>query len=401
LRPFEKGRRWTPSRPPPPALSCGHGLIGQVWSALTCQNSSWSRLSPSNLMLVFPTSGEHHDSHIRRQFPATISCAGASRLVEVPRQIAANTFARSFGDAALLKERSRVTNMKHLGQQAGFVQEHWHVQSYNKNAIAQGSSFRAEMSKPGAPADALIVDARLQRAVVDEVQFKRYTTARQTQKAFASSKYDGMQKVGPRDHAGEGVSACIDFGGVQSDPIARQELDDLTSCGGRLRRFDVGSKILAESLQAAALGAAGGFLISLLYTGGELFEGRAKRRQCARALCVGAICGGVSSACWKLAQIALECAKVGAGRFAPLVGSLVGARMCLVSAAEARRRQDFAEVGASAIEFCAGVGATVWLVSSDTDSRIGWAWLGVGILGAWVPRALKRRDPVRLEVERP
>mmetsp|Transcript_73154 Transcript_73154/g.206032 ORF Transcript_73154/g.206032 Transcript_73154/m.206032 type:complete len:129 (+) Transcript_73154:3-389(+) len=113
--------------------------------------------------------------------------------------------------------------------------------------------------------------------------------------------------------------------------------------------------------------------------------------------------GGGSSACWKLAQIALECAKVGAGRFAPLVGSLVGARMCLVSAAEARRRQDFAEVGASAIEFCAGVGATAWLVSSDADSRIGLAWLGVGILGAWVPRALKRRrrDPVRLEVERP
>ena len=156
----------------------------------------------------------------------------------------------------------------HLGQRAGFLQEVWHILSFNKNAIAEGFGcigedleVKAIATKAHAAADAEIWSWGIRRY---EVQFKRYANAKATERAFAHSKYNGMLKVGPSDQVSKQGSfqACISCEGVSSDPCTRMELDEMAAKGqGYLRRFDVSTTLLLDLGLCAAKSA---FALSLL-----------------------------------------------------------------------------------------------------------------------------------------
>lgn len=122
-------------------------------------------------------------------------------------------------------------------QRAGFLQEYWHIYSFNKNAIAEGwgntgedLQIKAVATKAGCFADAEIWkgDGR-----VYEVQFKRYANAKATARAFAKAKYDGMMKVGPSDqvHGRSRFEACMSCEGVSSDPCSKAQLDEMAEKG--------------------------------------------------------------------------------------------------------------------------------------------------------------------------
>lgn len=217
--------------------------------------------------------GEEHESEEFGasdvgEFPRASLCSGQRSFVF--RYVLANRYITHTGNDSIERRRVQFRNLK-LPQQSGFVFESYHVESYNKNAIAQGKPFRAELTKHGSAADVVIKEDVGQ--VVLTAQMKRYSSARETQKAFRpkenKSKYEGMAWIGPGDHAGGGVESSLKYGGVESDPISLHELDELTGRGGHLTEVNVTGRAWCEVRQACAAGFVLGAAESALF---ELFD---------------------------------------------------------------------------------------------------------------------------------
>lgn len=178
-----------------------------------------------------------------------------------------------------------------MGQRAGFLQESWHICSFNKNAIAEGWGLRDEdlqikaiATKAHCTADAEIWKGNCRLC---EVQFKRYSDAKATARAFANPKYEGMLKVGPMDQvSGEGsFEASINCEGVSSDPCTRMELDEMAARGskgegsqGYLRRFDVSTVSTTLILDLGLCAVKSAFTLTLLLLVQHFSHPRNRRR---------------------------------------------------------------------------------------------------------------------------
>ena len=83
----------------------------------------------------------------------------------------------------------------------GFIAEQYHAQTFNMNAEAAGSSYRAKVLEPNGhgyaknSVDIVIVDA--DGKVISRYQSKYYKNAKATEKAFEHGDYRGQQKLVP------------------------------------------------------------------------------------------------------------------------------------------------------------------------------------------------------------
>lgn len=89
----------------------------------------------------------------------------------------------------------------------GFIAEQKHAQSFNMNAVAKGSSYRAKVLEPTGhgyaknSVDIVIVDG--DDTVVRRYQSKYCKDAGATAKAFADGDYRGQQKLIPEEQAAD------------------------------------------------------------------------------------------------------------------------------------------------------------------------------------------------------
>ena len=88
----------------------------------------------------------------------------------------------------------------------GFISEQYHAQTFNLNAAAKGSKYRAEVLKPdgtgyGKNSVDLVIKDTATGKIVRRYQAKSYKDAQATEKAFAEGDYRGQQKLVPEDQS--------------------------------------------------------------------------------------------------------------------------------------------------------------------------------------------------------
>lgn len=185
------------------------------------------------------------------------------------------------------------------GSRAGFMFEAAHTHSYNINAIDAGSEFRAVMSsmvgQPHAEADVFIRSAS--GVTRDSIQAKLYADPLGAADALADDKYLGMQRLvqsdkldaiddmlGKRVVKHEGTARYeayedtranltdrIRFGGVESDPLGRDEIVAVGNAPGtwadaRLRAEEW-RELRGDAATGAAYGAAFGAAAGVIVEG--------------------------------------------------------------------------------------------------------------------------------------
>ncbi|MBA5235489.1 hypothetical protein H2Y54_02825 [Pectobacterium aroidearum] len=112
----------------------------------------------------------------------------------------------------------------------GFIAEVHHVNTFNINAQAAGSSARAELvAKPGNAFVKNSVDIQIKDGsgkVVRRYQAKYGADAGSTEKLFENGDYRGQGSLVPEGHAAEmqrKAVETIDYDGVESTPLSKEE----------------------------------------------------------------------------------------------------------------------------------------------------------------------------------
>ncbi|KAG2484292.1 hypothetical protein HYH03_016838 [Edaphochlamys debaryana] len=145
----------------------------------------------------------------------------------------------------------------------GFLTEIHHEATFNVDAIARGSEYRAHVVTGGTPVDIRVMASK---EVVQEAQIKSYKNPATLGKALRNPQYDGMQKVGPADVRAHGVDTRVTAGDVGSAPLSLDEANRLVQDPERhfrqYRPSAVGDAVQA-TVAGAAVGAGVGAAVSL------------------------------------------------------------------------------------------------------------------------------------------
>lgn len=115
----------------------------------------------------------------------------------------------------------------------GFIAEEYHAQTFNMNAEAKGSSYRAKVLKPDNgtykknSVDIEIVDET--GKVVRRYQAKYYKDANATQKAFEQGDYRGQRRLVPegQETVKNSVSVIEAPDGTTSNPLSKERAEQL------------------------------------------------------------------------------------------------------------------------------------------------------------------------------
>lgn len=322
-----------------------------------------------------------------------------ARTLKACQQFHANVYARNC-DKVIAAKAVQYRNLR-LGQRAGFLQESWHISSFNKNAIAEGWGLRDEdlqikaiATKAHCTADAEIWKGNCRLC---EVQFKRYSDAKATARAFANPKYEGMLKVGPMDQvSGEGsFEASINCEGVSSDPCTRMELDEMAARGskgegsqGYLRRFDVSTVSTTLILDLGLCAVKSAFTLTLLLLVQHFSHPRNRRKR----LSLWPVClGSAASVLLRLAQHAAEGA--GSGRGSTAVAVAVALGSCGRSIVDARGafRKHGASLGTLLPSSCELITALLFASSGEfrktlSSSFCAWIFFSTGSVALFALR---------------
>ena len=129
------------------------------------------------------------------------------------------------------------------GNLDGFIAEEWHAQTFNLNAEANGSIYRAEALKPKDgvfgknSVDVVIKDINTGK-IVKRYQAKYYQNADATLEAFKKGDYRGQQKLVPDDQFDNISKKCSNVieapDGTKSTPLSKtnaQKLRDEAQSG--------------------------------------------------------------------------------------------------------------------------------------------------------------------------
>lgn len=112
----------------------------------------------------------------------------------------------------------------------GFIAEQHHVDTFNIEAVAQGSPYRAEVLKPASgetygknSVDIVIRDGN--GKIVKRYQSKYGADAESTKKLFEKGDYRGQRKLVPEGQGKdiENSSEVIEHGGIKSKPLSKEE----------------------------------------------------------------------------------------------------------------------------------------------------------------------------------
>jgi hypothetical protein len=112
----------------------------------------------------------------------------------------------------------------------GFIAEQHHAETFNMEAAAQGSSYRAEVLKP-APGEAYgknSVDIVIRDAdgkIVKRYQSKYGSDSDTTRKLFEEGDYRGQRKLVPEGQGKDvqGSTEAIECEGIKSKPLSKEE----------------------------------------------------------------------------------------------------------------------------------------------------------------------------------
>ena len=131
----------------------------------------------------------------------------------------------------------------------GFIAERQHVETFNLNAKARGSEYRAEVLEPGPgerygknSVDIVIKDGS--GKVVKRYQSKYCKDANATDQAFKNGDYRGQQKLVPKGQEGEISSKTTTKieapDGTSSEPLSKQDAKEMQEeiQNGELPEFD-------------------------------------------------------------------------------------------------------------------------------------------------------------------
>ncbi len=113
----------------------------------------------------------------------------------------------------------------------GFIAEQYHAQTFNMNAEATGSPYRAKVLEPNGKGfaknsvDIVILDA--EGNTVRRYQSKYYSNSKATARAFESGDYRGQQKLVPEGQEGKIVKKCTTVieapDGTTSNPLSKEK----------------------------------------------------------------------------------------------------------------------------------------------------------------------------------
>ncbi|MDQ7073578.1 MAG: hypothetical protein Q9O24_00020 [Gammaproteobacteria bacterium] len=112
----------------------------------------------------------------------------------------------------------------------GFIAEHHHANTFNIDAAARGSEYRAEVLEPKLggsfgknTVDVVIKDG--EGRIIRKYQSKYGADAKSTEKALEKGDYRGQRKLVPRDQGKDidNSTETIEVDGVSSEPLSKKE----------------------------------------------------------------------------------------------------------------------------------------------------------------------------------
>lgn len=177
----------------------------------------------------------------------------------------------------------------------GYIAEQYHAQTFNMNAEAAGSKYRAKVLQPESggyrknSVDIVIVDTETGK-IVKRYQSKYCKNAQATQAAFEKGDYRGQQKLVPEDQAAEmsqkSTSVLEAPDGTTSNPLTKdraQQMRDEAQSGkwndlnwGEYRMKDLSVGVAKQAGYAAVQGAVigAGFNVAQKLWNGEEIDGQ-------------------------------------------------------------------------------------------------------------------------------
>lgn len=134
-------------------------------------------------------------------------------------------------EKTLLTKSGTINQSKNLG---GFIAEQYHVQTFNMNAEAAGSRYRARVKEPQGGYTKNGVDTEIFDTVTGKVvkkyQSKYYKDATETLKAFGN-KYRGQQKLVPSDQKSDILAKVTDVmeapDGTKSNSLSKARAEQM------------------------------------------------------------------------------------------------------------------------------------------------------------------------------
>jgi hypothetical protein len=216
--------------------------------------------------------GKSRESWLAKRIEQGATSAG---IVEVGAYAAtvdnAVTTATQRMEAAILTKDGLVSQLRNLD---GFIAEQHHVNTFNLDATARGSLYRARVlaPEPGQPYGENSLDIGIYDPagkLVRRYQSKYGADAGATKKLLGAGDYRGQRKLVPSEQVGqvEGSTSVIEFDGNTSKPLskadakalqqeaqARQEAKAYT--WNDVNRIEIARTIGKQALFAAALAAA-------------------------------------------------------------------------------------------------------------------------------------------------
>ncbi|MDD5229566.1 MAG: hypothetical protein PHN45_08700 [Methylococcales bacterium] len=150
----------------------------------------------------------------------------------------------------------------------GFIAEHHHANTFNMDAAAKGSSYRAKVLEPAAgetygknSMDIGIYDA--DGKLVRRYQAKYGADADKTTELFERGDYRGQRKLVPEGHADTNSTEVIEIDGVSSKPLSKEDakaLQEKAQLDAEAKqydwndasRMDIAKNIGKQALVAAA-----------------------------------------------------------------------------------------------------------------------------------------------------
>lgn len=175
----------------------------------------------------------------------------------------------------------------------GYIAEEWHAQTFNLNAEANGSIYRAKALKPqdgiyGKNSVDIVIEDIKTGKVVKRYQSKYCKDSDATLKAFEEGDYRGQQKLVPDDQYNEIKKKCTNVleapDGTKSTPLSKtnaQRLRDEAQSGNwkefnwdKYATKDLVKGIGKQARNAALLSAAVSALIQLSHIGYKKYKGK-------------------------------------------------------------------------------------------------------------------------------
>ena len=174
--------------------------------------------------------GKSRESWLARKIEQGASSAGVVNVGEYA-QLIDNALA-----TANQKNWAVITNQSGAISQSlnldGFIAEHHHANTFNLDAAAKGSSYRAKVLEPqaGETYGKNSMDIGIYNAdgkLVKRYQSKYGADAKTSAELFEKGDYRGQRKLVPEGHGTEKSTEVIEIDGISSKPLSKEQAKEL------------------------------------------------------------------------------------------------------------------------------------------------------------------------------